>query len=168
MSRRRGRHGGRVVWHWYALALALLLTGSHAESGEVYRWVDEAGTVHFGDRPPQTAQSQRIEMAVPSLDAPPVAEQLDRFLQARTDAPTARQADAVTIYTTQGCPHCERAKSYFADHGIAYTEYDIDVSRAARQEFLRLGGIGVPLIMVGDKKLHGFSAARFARLYAER
>ena len=168
MRRRSGGHVGYAVWRWCALAVALLLTGVGAESGEVYRWVDEAGTVHFGDRPPQTAQSEQLEMSVPSLDAPPVAEQLERFLQARTDAPPARQADTVTIYTTQGCPHCERAKAYFADHGIAYTEHDIDASRAARQEFLRLGGIGVPLIMVGDKKLHGFSAARFARLYDER
>lgn len=37
----------------------------------------------------------------------------------------------VVIYCTQWCPGCRRAKAFFSDHGIQYTEIDITRDRKA-------------------------------------
>ena len=161
-------NNGREARCWRGLLAVLLLTGACVEAGEIYRWVDETGAVHFGDRPPRTAEPERLEVRVPSLGGPPVVEQLERFLEGRGIPPPDRDRRRVTIYTTPDCPHCRRAKAYFAEQGIPYLERDIETSVAARQAFARLGGRGVPLILVGHRKLHGFSPASFSRVYAER
>lgn len=44
--------------------LLVLVTGilsANALAGEIYKWTDENGTVHFGDRPPIGQQAQTIE-----------------------------------------------------------------------------------------------------------
>ncbi|MBB3060562.1 DUF4124 domain-containing protein [Microbulbifer rhizosphaerae] len=41
--------------------IALLLSAAAATAEEVYRWVDDEGKVHFGDRPPAQAAAKNIE-----------------------------------------------------------------------------------------------------------
>lgn len=74
-------------------------------------------------------------------------------------------AKRVTIYSTRGCAHCERAKRFMQERKIMFRELDVGISRRARVEFERLGGRGVPLILVGDQTLRGFSEKRFLELY---
>ncbi len=52
-----------------ALLLAVPLVGSHTPvvQAEVYRWVDDTGRVHYGDRAPANADADRVE---PRVDAP--------------------------------------------------------------------------------------------------
>jgi hypothetical protein len=56
-------------WMWMAL---VLLISPGAPAGEVYRWVDERGVVHFSDQPHPDAERVRIK-PVQSYTAPPVA-----------------------------------------------------------------------------------------------
>lgn len=42
--------------------LTLLFLSPAASLAEVYRWVDEEGRTHFGDRPPAQATSQEIKV----------------------------------------------------------------------------------------------------------
>ncbi|WP_323846336.1 DUF4124 domain-containing protein [Microbulbifer magnicolonia] len=51
----------------------LLLSGAAACAGELYRWVDAEGKVHFGDRPPLEARAENIGgelRPINSADAP--------------------------------------------------------------------------------------------------
>ncbi|MGL6162466.1 DUF4124 domain-containing protein [Microbulbifer sp.] len=41
--------------------IALSLSAAMATAEEVYRWVDEEGKVHFGDRPPAQAAAKNVE-----------------------------------------------------------------------------------------------------------
>jgi glutaredoxin len=72
----------------------------------------------------------------------------------------------VVMYATSWCPHCARARAYFARKGIAYVEHDVEKSVAASVEFKRLGGRGVPLILVGREQMSGFDEQAFAILHA--
>jgi glutaredoxin len=54
---------------------------------------------------------------------------------------------------------------YFRRHGIDYVEHDIERSPEGRAEYQRLGGGGVPLILIGEQRMSGFSEARFDSLY---
>ena len=44
-----------------------------AAQEEVYRWVDDKGVVHFGDRPPQQADVEKI--SIPDTQTQPAANQ---------------------------------------------------------------------------------------------
>ncbi len=70
----------------------------------------------------------------------------------------------VVMYSTQWCPYCSKARAYFERHKIAYVEYDIEASAQNRAQFQALNGRGVPLILVGDKRMEGFSVQSFEAL----
>lgn len=44
------------------LFCVILLSGNHAEAAEVYVWIDEQGNQHFGDRPPDDAVQQDVDV----------------------------------------------------------------------------------------------------------
>ncbi|MBK9425870.1 MAG: hypothetical protein IPN63_00155 [Gammaproteobacteria bacterium] len=69
------------------------------------------------------------------------------------------------MYSTVRCGYCRKARAYFKANGIAYTDYDVETSNKGRQDFQRMGARGVPVILVGDKRLNGFSDSAFASLY---
>jgi glutaredoxin len=74
----------------------------------------------------------------------------------------------VVMYGTSSCPACKMARAYFYQHDIPYVEHDIEWSSKAKREFRKLGGRGVPLILIGNEKFMGWSAyaveAALARL----
>jgi glutaredoxin len=70
----------------------------------------------------------------------------------------------VIMYSTRWCPYCHRARSYFERHGFSYVEYDIEASEQHLAEFRALNGAGVPLILMGNQRMQGFSPASFEDL----
>ncbi len=46
--------------------LGALLLVANASGGEIYRWVDDDGRVHFGDRPP--AEAERLDIGSPGTE----------------------------------------------------------------------------------------------------
>ena len=88
-------------------------------------------------------------------------KELDGLLEARSRSAATNGASGkrVVMYTTSHCPACKAAKQYFAQKGVHYEEIDVEASRSGYEAFQKLGGQGVPLIMVGDKRMDGFSAA---------
>ena len=61
---------------------------------------------------------------------------------------------------------CERARAYFNDQGIIYDELDVENDAQGKQDYARLGSRGIPIILVGDRRMDGFSIARFQQLYS--
>jgi glutaredoxin len=89
------------------------------------------------------------------------------FAAAAGPAPARAEATPpVVMYATSWCPYCAKAREYFARSGIAYVEHDVEKSASANAEFRRLGGRGVPLIVVGREKLNGFSEQGFEDMLA--
>ena len=58
----------------------------------------------------------------------------------------------VEMYGTAWCPDCRRARQFLDQHGIAYTEINVDENPAAADEILRrVGKRAVPqLVIDGD------------------
>jgi glutaredoxin-like YruB-family protein len=74
----------------------------------------------------------------------------------------------VKVYSTPTCGYCHQAKRYLAERGIAFTEHDISVDRAAAEEMIRLTGqVGVPVIAVDGEFVVGFDRARLEQLLAK-
>lgn len=70
----------------------------------------------------------------------------------------------VVLYATEWCAYCKRAREFFAANNIRYVEHDIEKSSVALDEHRRLGGNGVPLILVGDEVIKGYSEQALRQL----
>ena len=69
----------------------------------------------------------------------------------------------VLLYATAWCGYCAATRDFFARHGIRYTEFDIEKSAAAQEGHRKLGGNGVPLIVVGETVVHGYNGDELRR-----
>jgi glutaredoxin len=76
---------------------------------------------------------------------------------ATATAPTAETG--VTLYVQKDCGYCARARQLLDTRGITYTERDI-ADATVNADWRALGGQGVPLLVVGTTKVHGFDPPR--------
>ena len=67
-----------------------------------------------------------------------------------------KAGNPIVMYSTATCPYCAKVRSLFASKGVKYTEYQIDKSEAANAEFITKGGIGVPLLYIGERRIDGY------------
>jgi len=69
------------------IACALLLPAT-LKAEDIYRWVDAAGTVHYGARPPDGVDAQRVDMPA-AASRPAMPAQAEPPLDAVTPGPGA-------------------------------------------------------------------------------
>ena len=124
--------------------------------GEIYKWVDEAGKTHFSDEKPDENRPEQVTVQVNSIDAVSVSA---------TDFLEAKERGQVVMYSAAWCGYCRKARNYFRQQGMPFKEYDIETSRKGRRDYAKLNGTGVPIILVGQKRMQGFRAERFQALY---
>lgn len=128
------------------LFLLSLLFAFPASAG-VYKWTDAQGRMHYSDSPPPQVKTTQLK------------------LQTYTGPVQVSQAigadSGVTIYTTEWCGVCKRAKAFFRQNGVPFREWDVEKTEYGALKFKQLGGSGVPLITVGSEKMMGFDAGRF-------
>lgn len=63
----------------------------------------------------------------------------------------------ITIYTTDWCGYCARAKRLLEERGLAYEEITIDTEPNFRERLLELtGGWTVPQIVIDGKPIGGY------------
>ncbi len=129
----------------------------------MYKWVDENGVTQYTDTPPANDKpTLEIRGEISSYTSPSV-EPLPEDFFSHLAKPARRKR--VVMYSAEWCGVCKRAKSYFQKKKIAFAEYDIDKSEKARSDYDKLNGRGVPIILVGKKRLNGFSQKRFDEIY---
>ena len=62
-----------------------------------------------------------------------------------------------TIYATQYCSWCQRAKGLLNQHGIEYNEVNVTEDRALQKEMIqRSGRQTVPQIFLGEEHIGGY------------
>jgi len=153
-----------------ALALLILAVAALASApagAQVFKWTGPDGRTHYGDRPPGDAKKEELRIGVQSFGGPAQVDTWAQVLKRPPAVDTSKsRASAVTMFSTSWCPHCKRAKAYFAQKGVSYREVDIEASDAGRREFAGYGGSGVPLIIVGEQRMRGFDAGAMDRLLA--
>ena len=147
---------------WAVMGVVVCLSVSMVY-GEIYKWVDENGKVHFGDEKPEQTQTEQVDVQVNSFESISVSN--SDFLEARERKSEARERQRVVMYSTTWCGYCRKARSYFKQKGIPFREYDIENSSKGRRDYARLNGPGVPIIFVGKKRMQGFRAERFQAMY---
>lgn len=62
----------------------------------------------------------------------------------------------VTVYTTEYCPYCHRAKDLLKRKKVVFEEVDLTHNDAKREELERKTGcMTVPMIFIGDEFVGG-------------
>jgi mycoredoxin len=61
--------------------------------------------------------------------------------------------ESITMYTTQWCPDCRRAKSFLKERGVAFREVNIDEDESAEEIVIRAndGKRKVPTLEAGGR-----------------
>lgn len=139
------------------VVLILALLAQPALAGEISKWKDASGSVHYGDTPPADVAAERLSVE-PNVYESQTGEHRSE---------PASQQKKVVMYSTVRCGYCRKARAYFKANGIAFTDYDVETSDKGRQDYRRMGARGVPVILVGDQRMMGFSESAFASLYAD-
>ena len=81
-------------------------------------------------------------------------DKIDRWL----NPPQAGNASGeIVLYATQWCGYCAKTRSFLAEEGIPYTEFDIEKSAEGRRAYDALNGQGIPLLTVGNTVIRGYS-----------
>lgn len=61
------------------------------------------------------------------------------------------------LYATEWCGYCAKARQFFAENHIPYQELDVEKSELGQREYQKLGGGGVPIIVINETKvIRGF------------
>ncbi|MCW8982835.1 MAG: hypothetical protein OQK13_02220 [Gammaproteobacteria bacterium] len=71
----------------------------------------------------------------------------------------------VVMYSTEWCGYCKKARKYFNKNSIRFADYDIEKDPVAAKEHKDMGATGVPVILVGNERMNGFSQKGFERIY---
>jgi mycoredoxin len=71
------------------------------------------------------------------------------------------------MYATATCPYCAKARKLLEARQVPYIEVDVDKSEAGFEEFKRLGGQGVPVLVINQQVIHGFDRKRIEQVLAE-
>lgn len=129
----------------YCLILPMLFAVS--AQAEIYKWTDSAGRSHYGSRP-GAKQAESIKLEGSSIQSPTLSPK-------------------VVLYATSWCGYCAKARAHFKANHIAYDEQDIEANPTAKREYDRLGGHGVPLILVDNIPVQGFNAEVFDSVYQQ-
>ncbi|MCW8945176.1 MAG: DUF4124 domain-containing protein [Sedimenticola sp.] len=145
--------------HFLTLWVILLLPLTVVDA-EIYKWTDAKGKVHFSDSKPVTEPAEAIELKINSY-----THVTYELAPSSLDLSHNRNSKKVIMYSTSWCGYCKNAKRFFKAKGIVFTEYDIEKSAAAKKAYDKLGGRGVPVILVGQSRMNGFSEQGFMKLY---
>jgi len=90
---------------------------------------------------------------------------------AAAGASLAHAADAktdVVMYATRTCGYCAKAREHFRARGVRWDERDVETSAQAAREWKALGGVGTPVIVIGDERIVGFQPQRIDAALAKR
>ena len=64
----------------------------------------------------------------------------------------------VVLYGTDWCGYCAKTRAYFKENKIEFVDLDIEKSPEAKKAHDALGGGGVPVVLIGNRKIQGFNA----------
>lgn len=136
------------------LLLACLAGMQFVQAGELFRWVDRAGKMNYGDSPPADASEvERLKFSGNTAQSEDLPYETRR----------ARENFPVTLYVGNDCGDpCARGNALLSKRGIPYSEKMLQTQQDL-DAFKQLSGISgaVPVLQVGKDFLKGFSESKW-------
>jgi glutaredoxin len=102
--------------------------------------------------------SEALQEAFPSLSEGTVSIDSDQYGISKS---------SVVLYETDSCPYCIKARRFLKSNHVDYKSRNVGKNKSAQKEFKKLGGRGVPMILVDDKRLTGWNQSKLRRMLKE-
>lgn len=130
---------------------------------DFYKWTDKDGNVYYSDKP-MAKNASRVDVSVdePTTDSGKAQDVVEQPSDQPKGATSTQHK--IIMYSASWCGVCKAAKKYFNENHIAYTDYDVETSQKGKNDYLKMHGTGVPIILVDGQRYDGFSASNFDRL----
>lgn len=133
-----------------AWLLALCLAAGWAQAGEMFRWVDADGKVHYTDQPPPAA-AKKVEEK--KLGGGPAADGAQLSYATRE----AMKKYPVTLYITDCGEACNSAREHLSRRGVPFTAKNPQTSQADADALMKaVGALYVPVMVVGTVVSKGY------------
>jgi glutaredoxin len=142
------------------LLLLFLLTSPFAntlaQAGEVFRWTDAKGNVHYSDQPPPTGnQAVKVKGKGNVIDVD----------KESYESRLARDRNPVVLFVSNCGPVCDQARNHLNQRGVAFTVKDPSKEPEIGVELKKLvGALEVPVIVVGKTHTKGFDPSSWDSL----
>ncbi len=137
--------------HIVLLLGCMLAMPDGACAGELYRWVDKSGTVHYGDAPAK--EGAQVEKK--KFYSPATQDGADLPYETRL----AQQNFPVTLYVADNCIEaCNQARSFLDKRGIPFSEVKLVTKEEIDAFKSHSGSDQAPTLAVGRNYLKGFLA----------
>jgi len=68
------------------------------------------------------------------------------------------------LYATSWCGYCEKTRELLTENNIDFHEYDVEKSQEGREQYQRLGGKEVPVLLIYGEVLKGYDPSRILKL----
>lgn len=142
--------------------------------GEVYRYRDSGGELHFVDdisRVPKKYRN-RVEPGgsqgtINVADRSPVSERVAGNESVQAGRTAAYTGADIEVFMTSWCGYCRKMVRFLREKGIPFTPRDIENDGAAARTYRELGGAGVPVVRIGSHVVHGYNPEAVMRYYNE-
>jgi len=133
-----------------AICAGLFLLISPVQGQKLYKWVDENGRVTYQDQPAEGA------VEVQEVLADPVSSDTGT---PQDPAQLAAAVNPVTLYSVPVCDACDLVRNILDKNEVPYTEKTATEDVEVQQELIaKSGQLSVPVLVVGDKVVHGYSS----------
>ena len=130
------------------LLCAILLSAGTCLAGNLFRWVESDGTVHYSDQPPPPSAKdvQEIRLRTSVIEGTPIYE----LQQAVKNFP-------ITLYASDCGAGCSRARELLIKRGVPFTEKNPTQPENADELKKIVGDLVVPVLVLGKTQpLRGF------------
>ena len=88
---------------------------------------------------------------------------INDYLNPLPDYSAAHGGPAV-LYATAWCGYCKKVRALLNGKNIPFHEYDIEKSQEGAHQYKRLGGKGVPVLLINGEVIHGYDPTRILAL----
>ena len=68
--------------------------------------------------------------------------------------------EPVVLLSTSSCGYCRKLMADLRGWGVEYADFDVETEAYGMRAFALANGRGVPILLIGDKLLYGYSPDR--------
>ncbi len=131
-----------LIRYFMAIVILLSVAVMGSVASDFYRWVDESGTVHYGEQPPVNQESERLNLhyVKPNNDADEQLGEIDSANKARKEAEEIKrnereQAQRQARIRQQNCDNARKnIKALSRNTSTKYRQEDGSYSRYSGEE----------------------------------
>ena len=156
------------------IVIAALALSAAAHAATLYKSVGPNGEIVYSDQPPQSGKVEKT-FNLSTLPATPLPDSVIRYRDELQKSMEKRLAESAqprgsqpVIFTAKWCGYCRQALAYLGEKKIGYTEHDIDTPAGMRAFAATGASRGVPLLLVGDKKVQGYTRPAYDSVFSAR